>query len=32
MQHLQDLQSKLVQEIKNRGEKEHMELERIRDE
>jgi exonuclease VII large subunit len=32
MQKLQDLQAGLVQEIRNRGEEEHRELERIRDE
>jgi hypothetical protein len=32
MKKLQDLQEGLVQEIKNRGEEEHRELERIRDE
>jgi hypothetical protein len=32
MQRLQDLQAGLVQEMRNRGEEEHIELERIRDE
>jgi hypothetical protein len=32
MQKLQDLKAEKVQEIRNRGEEEHMELERIRDE